>query len=177
MDATRKQVCCFTGHREIPSDKRVEIVNRLEQTIISLHKQGIRTYEAGGALGFDTLASQTVLRLRERYPDMKLILVLPCLTQTRGWKAEDIAKYEHIKAQADQVIYTGQQYTRGCMHKRNRYLVDHSGVCVCYLNKNSGGTAYTVGYAKKHGFVVINLAQSEKCLPQGTSIIKASAVH
>ena len=165
MDVTKEQACCFTGHREIPPDKRVEIVNRLEQTIISLYKQGIRTYEAGGALGFDTLAAQAVLRLRGNYPDMKLILVLPCLTQTRGWRSEDIAEYECIKAHADQVVYTGQQYTRGCMHRRNRYLVNHSNVCVCYLDKDSGGTAYTVRYAKKHNFVVINLAQSEKCLP------------
>ena len=46
--------------------------------------QGIRAYEAGGALGFDALAAQTVIRLRESCPGMKLILVLPCLTQTRG---------------------------------------------------------------------------------------------
>lgn len=113
---------------------------------------------AGGALGFDTLAAQTVLRLREGYPGMKLILVLPCLTQTRGWKPGDVAEYERIKAQADKVVYTAQQYTPGCMHKRNRHLADHSGVCVCYLTKGNGGTAYTVQYAKEHGLEIINIA-------------------
>ena len=89
---------------------------------------------------------------------MKLILVLPCLTQTRGWRPEDVAEYERIKDQADEAIYTALQYTRGCMHKRNRYMVDHSGVCVCYLTKDSGGTAYTVNYAKKMGLNVFNIA-------------------
>ena len=125
----------------------------------SLYQRGIRFYGAGGALGFDCLAAQTVLRLRESYPDMKLILVLPCLTQTRGWRPEDIAEYERIKAQADKVVYTAQQYTRGCMHKRNRHLVNHSSVCVCYLNRESGGTAYTVDYAKQQGLEIINLAR------------------
>ena len=83
---------------------------------------------------------------------------LPCLTQTRGWRPEDIAEYERIKAQADKVVYTAQQYTRGCMHKRNRHLVDNSSVCVCYLNRESGGTAYTVRYARKKGLEIINLA-------------------
>ena len=64
---------------------------------------------------------------------MKLILVLPCLTQTRGWPAADVAEYEQIKGLADKVVYTSQAYTAGCMHKRNRHLVDNSSVCVCYL--------------------------------------------
>ena len=48
--------------------------------------------------------------------------------------------------------------TQGCMYKRNRHLVDHSGICVCYLTKDSGGTAYTVRYARTHGLEIINLA-------------------
>ncbi|WP_297983767.1 hypothetical protein [uncultured Oscillibacter sp.] len=56
------------------------------------------------------------------------------------------------------VVYTAQQYTRGCMHKRNRYLVDNSGVCVCYLTKERGGTAYTVNYAEKRKLEIINIA-------------------
>ena len=48
--------------------------------------------------------------------------------------------------------------TQGCMYKRNRHLVDHSGVCVCYLTKDSGGTTYTVRYARAHGLEIINLA-------------------
>ena len=88
---------------------------------------------------------------------MKLILVLPCLTQTRGWRPEDVTEYERIKAQADKVVYMAQQYTIGCMHKRNRHLVDHSSICVCYLTEDSGGTAYTVRYAKKQGLEIINI--------------------
>ena len=154
----REKTCCFTGHRKIPPEEQAEISDRLEHIIISLYQQGIQTYEAGGALGFDTLAARTVLRLRESYPGMKLVLVLPCLTQTRRWRPEDIAEYERIKAQADKVVYTAQQYIRGCMFKRNRHLVDNSSVCVCYLTKDSGGTAYTVDYAEKKGLEIINLA-------------------
>ena len=154
----RMQTCCFTGHRELPPEEQAEIASRLECVISAQYQKGIRYYGAGGALGFDALAARTVIRLRESYPDMTLILVLPCLTQTRGWRPEDVAEYERIKAQADKVVYMAQQYTPGCMHKRNRHLVDHSGVCVCYLTKESGGTAYTVNYAKRHGVEIINIA-------------------
>ena len=128
-------------------------------TIIGLIDRGIRFYGAGGARGWDTLAAQIVLRLKGRYPHIKLILVLPCLTQTKGWRSEDVAEYERIKAQADKIVYTSQQYAPGCMHKRNRHLVDHSSVCVCYLNRENGGTAYTVDYAEMQKLEVINLAQ------------------
>lgn len=154
----RTQTCCFTGHRQLPSEERTEIADRTERVIEALYQKGVRYFGAGGALGFDTLAAQTVIRLRKKCPGMKLILVLPCQTQTRGWKPEDVAEYERIKVQANKVIYTSQQYTPGCMHKRNRHLVDNSGVCICYLTRDSGGTAYTVRYAEEQGLEIINVA-------------------
>ena len=102
----RERTCCFTGHRELPVWGRKELAVKLEDTIISLIDRGIRFYGAGGARGWDTLAAQTVLRLKERFPHIKLILVFPCRTQTRGWSAADVQKYELIKALADKVVYT-----------------------------------------------------------------------
>lgn len=116
-------------------------------------------FGAGGALGFDTLAAQCVLSLRKRYSHIKLILVLPCTTQTKGWSKDDIAVYEEIKSQADKVVYTSHDYFRGCMHKRNRHLVDNSSACISYLTENKGGTFYTVNYAKSKGVEVINIAE------------------
>ncbi|MGM9586528.1 MAG: SLOG family protein [Candidatus Limivicinus sp.] len=142
----------------MPPEKRGAIAYQLEQTVIMLIQAGIRFFGAGGARGFDTLAAQTILKLRRKYPHIKLILVLPCLSQTQGWRDEDIKVYESIKTAADKVTYTSEKYTQGCMHKRNRHLVDHSSICVCYLTEDRGGTAYTVNYAKKQGLKVINLA-------------------
>ena len=81
----RSKTVCFTGHRELPADDLPKISKRLEDALATLIEQGYRYFGAGGALGFDTLAAQAVLRLRERYPQIRLILVLPCLNQTRGW--------------------------------------------------------------------------------------------
>ena len=154
----RERTCCFTGHRELPIWGRKELAVKLEETIIGLINRGIIYYGAGGARGWDALAAKTVLKLKPSYPSVKLILVLPCLTQTQSWRQEDIVEYDSIKAQADKVVYTAQQYTKDCMHRRNRHLVDNSSVCVCYLNRESGGTAYTVRYAREHGLEIINLA-------------------
>lgn len=154
----REQTCCFTGHRKIPFGEQVEITDKLKTVIGDLYQRGVRYYGAGGAIGFDTLASKAVLAMKEECPGIKLILVLPCLAQTKGWNRRDIEEYEGIKSRADKVVYTSQEYTTGCMYKRNRHLVDNSSVCVCYMNRSSGGTAYTVQYAQKQGLKIINIA-------------------
>lgn len=155
----KNQTVCFTGHRKIPPEQVDALTRQLKSTLIQLISDGYRYFGAGGALGYDTLAAQSVLELKTQYPDVKLILVLPCLSQTRGWSARDIEIYEDIKNKADKVVYTSQEYTKGCMHKRNRHLVDNSSVCVCYLTESTGGTAYTVDYARKNQLTVINLGE------------------
>lgn len=132
------RTACFTGHRELPTDDLPEISKRLEDTLVKLIEQGYRYFGAGGALGFDTLAAQVVLRLRERYPQIRLILVLPCLNQTRGWPQADIDAYEEIKRCADKVTYTSEHYFRGCIYaatledlreQEEQILVDqHDGI-------------------------------------------------
>lgn len=57
-------------------------------------------FGVGGALGFDTLAAKVLLELREIYQHIKLILVLPCIEQTKDWTKADIAVYEDIKNDA-----------------------------------------------------------------------------
>lgn len=155
----RSKTVCFTGHRELPADDLPEISKRLEDALATLIEQGYRYFGAGGALGFDALAAQAVLCLRERYPQIRLILVLPCLNQTRGWPQADIDTYVEIKRCADKATYTSEHYFQGCMQKRNRHLVDNSSGCICYLTKHIGGTAYTVDYARRMGLRIINIAE------------------
>lgn len=154
----KAKTCCFTGHRRLLGNQK-EIAERLEESILSLIQSGYLYFGAGGALGFDSLCAKTVLRLRQSYPKIKLILVLPCVSQADRWPATDRAVYREIIEQADKVVYTSQEYTRDCMFKRNRHLVDYSSVCICYQVKQTGGTAYTVEYARKHGLRIINLAE------------------
>lgn len=154
----KDRTACFTGHRFIPADQYDTINGRLTEVIISLIHKGYRFFGAGGALGFDTMAAQAVLMLRHQYPHICLILVLPCLSQARRWSEHDQAVHERIKAHADKVVYTAQEYSKGCMHRRNRHLVDNSSACICYLTEMTGGTAYTVRYALTQGIEVINIA-------------------
>ena len=155
----KEKTACFTGHRNIPLFQTEKINKRLYKSIAELIAKGYCYFGAGGALGFDTLAAQTILSMKKEYPHIKLILVLPCSTQANAWSIKDQRIYQTIKSQADKVVYTAQDYTAGCMHKRNRHLVDHSSACICYLTENRGGTFYTVQYAKSKGLHIINVAE------------------
>lgn len=155
----REKTACFTGHRKIPPEKKKEITRRLKETLIQLINRGYLYFGAGGALGFDTMAEQAVLSLKEEYPQIKLILALPCKSQANAWSTEDKEVYMEIIRKADKVVYTSQEYFRGCMQKRNRHLVNFSSVCVCYLTKDTGGSAYTVRYAIFKGLSIENVAE------------------
>ena len=152
------QVCCFTGHRNLPQREENSMRQKLQAVIREFAIAGIRTYCAGGAMGFDTLAEQVVLELKKEFPQIRLVLVLPCRQQEKYWPARDKAVYQNILRQADEVIYVSEEYKRGCMHKRNRRLVEMSTICVTNLSKPTGGTAYTAAYAAKKGLSIINIA-------------------
>lgn len=158
MDILKNRTCCFTGHRDIEPERYDCINECLKETIIKLIKKGVRYFGTGGALGFDTMAALTLLDLKKEYPHIKLILVLPCITQTNHWQQKDIDIYEDIKSKCDKYVYTSENYSKGCMFKRNRHLADNSGYCICYLIKNSGGTAYTVNYARNKGLKIFNIS-------------------
>ena len=150
--------CCFSGHRKIPAEDISKAKERLRVSIVSAIHEGYRYFGTGGALGFDTLAAQTILSLKKTYPQIRLILVLPCQKQTHGWKTVDVAVYECIYRSADKIVYTSKEYYEGCMLKRNRHLIEHSSLCICYLTNEHSGTGYTIRYAKQRALRVINLA-------------------
>lgn len=153
--------CCFTGHRQIPPERQLDLTLRLEACLCNLIAGGCFRFRAGGAMGFDRLASETVLRLREQEPSVKLELVLPCHGQDRGWPEDESRAYRALIAQADRVTYLAEQYSPGCMQRRNLQLLAGSDVCVAYQNHFGGGTAFTVAQAKKQGIPVINLGKME----------------
>jgi len=154
----KNKTVCFTGHREIRDDSLKE---RLEALLIELIEDGYEEFLAGGARGFDMMAADVVLALKKTYPHIKLILYLPFFNQYRaesGWSEEEKADYHVQKLLADEALHVAKEYRRGIYYERNRLLVDNASLCVAYLYKSTGGTAYTVDYAKRRNMKIINIA-------------------
>lgn len=157
----REEVCCFTGHRHIGGDELHDLGERLTNEMEELICRGVIFFGCGGAIGFDTLAGFVTLKLREKYPNIKLIMVLPCRNQDINWPAEDRANYQTLLASADKIVYVSERYYDGCMQERNAHLVKNSGYCVAYLKHDRSGTSQTVRMANEQGLVVINLANGK----------------
>ena len=150
-----RKICCFTGHRHIPHDIILHLPEKLDALLDELIESGYREFRCGGAQGFDTIAALKVLEKKNLLGDeIKLCLYLPCKDQTRGWSESAKRAYLLVLERADSVSYAAESYNSGCMHARNRALVDGSDLCVAFCLSSSGGTAYTILYAKKQGVPV-----------------------
>ena len=149
---------CFTGHRYLPSHLKDSIVSQIRASVIQSRMNGYDTFYCGGALGFATRAALEVIRLKKDYPDLKLCMVIPCKNQAARWTQKDRMLYEQILDKADETHVLSPIYYSGCMQVRNKYMVDHSSLCICYLTSFHGGTASTVRYADYRGLDIINLA-------------------
>ena len=159
VSASLIRTVCLTGHREIPGPHALLLPRLIEQSLLELSDESETTvFRAGGALGFDMLASFKVLELREKHPRIQLHLYLPCQDQDRHWDAPSRRAYRYLLEHADLVRYVHHQYTNGCMLERDRCLVEGSDTCLAYCTKNHGGTFYTCSYALRSELALINLA-------------------
>ena len=148
---------CFTGHRNIPYAVAARLPRLLERVISELCERGATTFRTGGAMGFDTVAALKVLDMKEKYPQIRLELILPCRNQTERWDEIGRRTYNYILRKADGHRFLFDTYFEGCMLERDRRLVEGSDVCVAYCAQSRGGTAYTVTRAMREGLEVINL--------------------
>ena len=157
----KQQTCCFTGHRNIPPEHIPVLEKQLRAQILQLFDDGYRIFACGGALGFDTMAAQAVLELRDRGLPLQLLLILPCADQDALWSAEDRRTYRDILRRANEVECIAAAYYDGCMQKRNRTLAERSSCCVCYCRRLGSGTGYTMRYARQLGLRIEPLSGEE----------------
>lgn len=156
--------CAFTGHRpksfpwkynEATPDCDL-LKGILVAQIKALADRGVTDFLSGMAQRADLWCAQIVLNLRTENPALKLHCVLPCKGQESKWTVSAQEHYRSILAQANEVIYVGQEYSQDCMLKRNRYLVDHSSVLLAVYNgSRRSGTGATVRHALEQGREVI----------------------
>lgn len=148
--------CCFTGHRIIALKDKEKLIFDLEKTVEELVKKGVKHFISGGAIGFDTLAANVVLKMKEKY-DVFLEIAVPCKDQDAKWNKKQQEEYRKILKSADKVTVLFEKYVTGCMHFRDAFMVDNSDILVSYYRGRKGGTQYTFLYAESRGLKVINL--------------------
>ncbi len=159
----QETTCSFTGHRpeKLPwgfdeTDPRcAALKQRLRQVIGQAYEDGYRHFISGMARGCDQYFAELVLELKEQCPDVTLEAAIPCETQAAGWKDMERERYFDLVQRCDYETMVQRQYDRGCMQRRNRYMVDRCARLIAVYDGMLGGTMYTIHYAMQRGVDVV----------------------
>ena len=111
------------------------------------------------------MAALEVIDFRRNHTDVRLVIAVPCKSQAERWPEADRKVYYSVLSQSDEVIILSDFYYNGCMQVRNRFMVDASSLCFCYLIRFEGGTWSTVRYAMHCGLLLKNLALPDQASP------------
>ena len=148
----------FTGHRFISFEKQTELRKQLRRIIIEQYKQGMTNFFCGMAIGFDLLAAEIVLSLKESCPSLNLVAVIPFRGQAEKWNSQHQARYRAVLDKADKVFVLSENYYNGCLLRRNDFMLAHVCRLISYFDgEPKGGTYYTFQKAKSKGLPIINL--------------------
>ena len=123
----------------------------IEQAIIQAIENGIEIFLNGGQGYFDKTCAAIVHRLKKNYPQLKNILVIPY----RDFKVFNDSLFDEIIYPFEAHFFSYYTYKSG-IPKRNRWLVDHANVAICYVYR-AGGAMKTLEYAKNNGLKIISL--------------------
>lgn len=148
----------FTGHRWYDSSRKHSVRKRIEECVREAYRNGITNFISGMAIGFDLLAAELVLSLKQDCPAITLTAALPFGEQASRFNERNKSRYYKCLSQADDIVILSNDYTAKCYLERDRFMVEHSSLLIaCYDGRNKGGTFWTVNYAARIGKNVINI--------------------
>lgn len=158
------KTCAFTGHRpqNLPfglneEDERCTKLKKTlrEQTIRVIENEGVTHFITGMAIGVDMYAAEIVLGLKAAYPGVTLECAIPYENQAEKWQEPLRDRYFEIAAGCDRETMLQKHYTKDCMGRRDRYMIDRADILIAVWDGSHGATGRTVGYALRQGKTVV----------------------
>jgi len=151
-------ICCVTGHRpkgflfERRGNLYSSYLTRLQQMLSDLTDCGYSHFITGMADGADLDFARTVIELRLKKSDILLEAAMPYPAVPSKRKSMYSKERELILAGCDMIHTVSPYYHRGCMQKRNQYMVDRADIVLAIWNGSEhGGTWNTICYALASG--------------------------
>jgi uncharacterized phage-like protein YoqJ len=103
-------------------------------------------------MGWDLPTAERIIKLKKKYPQVRLIGCVPFYGQERYFPDKDKVRYAKVLKGCDEVTLLSEQYYNGCLLRRNDYMIERADMLFAYCVRNVGGTAYTVRkFALKKG--------------------------
>ena len=130
-------IVTFCGHRDVSQsdDVRAWLLNCVEGLI----QEGATDFYLGGYGSFDSMAAAVVWMLKEKYPGICSVLVIPYLNRDIDTSRYDLTTYPPLETVPKRFAIT----------KRNEWMVQAADVVVAYVLHGWGGAAATLEYAQR----------------------------
>lgn len=156
----------FTGHR--PQDlngfnpeDNFELIRISRDICIDLiENHGVTRFYSGMAIGYDIWMAKVIIGLRrDLYPDIKLLLAVPCKGQWEAWEEhcpDQIFEWMRVYEEADEIEYVHDgRYEKWVLPNRNTYMVARGLYCIAGWNeKEFGGTFDCLTKSRKKGRMI-----------------------
>ena len=138
-------IVTFCGHSQIADKEAVR--KRLTDKIHELLCVGYRKFYLGGYGDFDTLAAVVLSELKQDWPDMERILILPYPDRKTDMTLYDSTLYPPLE----------NVPRRFAISHRNKWMTEQASVMVAYVEHDWGGAAKTLEQAVRKGLRIINI--------------------
>ena len=139
-------VCTFFGHSECYGLDAAVLRSAIEELI----EQGVTEFVVGNHGQFDGAVFSCLQDLSKVYPEISYSVALAYLPTHK----EDYDIY-HGHSFYPEGLEIGP--AKFAIERRNRYLIDSSDICLCYVSYTFGGAYKFARMAKNRGLQVINL--------------------
>ena len=141
--------CFFVGENDVPQSVAEKLTAEVERHVCRL---GVTDFVVGQNGTFDRMAAEAVARVRERYPEVTLGVLIAY------HPAESAAR---ISVDCDYTVYPpGMEYIpkRLAVVRANRYMIENSERLIAYAWKQGSDARKLLEYAyERKGLVVTRL--------------------
>ena len=148
------KIVTFCGHSDViePDAVWVWLTRIVERLIIS----GAQSFYLGGYGAFARMAAAVVWELKQSYPHIESVLVLPYLDWGVDTEHYDCTTYPPLE----------NVPKRYAILRRNQWMVERADVIVSYVTHAWGGAAKTLEHAKRKKKKIINYTEAAMYLDE-----------
>lgn len=155
--------CCFVGYFFSDMDETnpawISLKKILKEQIINLIQSFKVTHFISGVdLGASQYFAESVLALKNEYPQITLECALHCEEQAINWPEQQRDKYFLIVETCDKETLLQGRHTEDCLRKRNEYMIRKSKYLLAVWNGKNDETGNAISFACSIGkhIIVVN---------------------
>lgn len=158
------KTACFTGHRPnklngYEAEDNKKLLWKIHNVCVDLiENKKVDTFINGLALGVDLWSAKIVVKLKEKYPHIKLISAIPCRNHADKWGKKAKNLWQEVCDKSDEVVLvTDEEYKPYLMQVRNEYMVKNSDYVIGVWDGTKGGTRNCINFAEKQNKEIIRI--------------------